>query len=42
MKLTLQAIPATNQSVLNILALEQFIDALSAPDIRLRLREARA
>lgn len=42
MKLTRQAYPTTDHSVLNILALEQFIDALSDPDIRLRLQEARA
>lgn len=42
MKLTRQAYPTTDQSVLNILALEQFIDDLSDPDIRLRLQEARA
>lgn len=41
MKLTRQAYPTTDQSVLNILALEQFIDALPDPDIRLRLKEAR-
>lgn len=42
MKLTRQAYPTTDQSVLNILALEQFIDDLSDPDIRLRLQETRA
>lgn len=41
MKLTRQAYPTTDQSVLNILALEQITDALSDPGIRLRLREAR-
>lgn len=41
MKLTRQAYSTTDQSVLNILALEQFIDALPDPDIRLRLKEAR-
>lgn len=42
MKLTRQANPTTDQGVLNILALEQFIDALPDPDIRLRLQEARS
>lgn len=41
MTLTRQANPTTDQGVLNILALEQFIDALPDPDIRLRLKEAR-
>lgn len=41
MKLTRQAYPTTDQSVLNILAIEQITDALSDPGIRLRLREAR-
>jgi hypothetical protein len=40
-KLTRQAYPSAEPGLTNILALDQFIDALPDPDIRLRLREAR-
>ena len=40
-KLTRQAYPSAESGLTDILALDQFIDALPDPDIRLRLREAR-
>ena len=40
-KLTRQAYPSAEPSLTNVLALDQFIDAMSDPEIRLRLREAR-
>lgn len=40
-KLTRLTYPTTDQSMLNILSIDQFIDALPDPDMRLRLREAR-
>jgi hypothetical protein len=39
-KLTRLAYPTTDQSMLNILSVDQFIDALPDPGLRLRLREA--
>ena len=40
-KQTRQAYPSAEPGLTNILALDQFIDALPDPDIRLRLRESR-
>ena len=40
-KLTRQAYPDADQSMLNILSLDYFIDALPDPDMRLRIRESK-
>ena len=40
-KLTRRAYPTADQAVINTLALDHFVDALTDPDMRLRLREAR-
>lgn len=40
-KLTRKAYPTADQTSISILALDQFIDALPDPEMRLRLREAK-
>lgn len=40
-KLTRQAYPTADTTIISILALDQFIDALPDPEMRLRLREAK-
>lgn len=40
-KLTRKAYPTADQTCISILALDQFIDALPDPEMRLRLREAK-
>ena len=40
-KLIKRAYPSANQSLLNVLALDHFVDALPDPDTRLRLGESR-
>lgn len=40
-KLTRQAYPSASSSLLDVLALDHFVDALTDPDMRFRIRESR-